>query len=175
MKLEKLKFKHLTATDAYRQESTINAGKAQDGHIAICNFRRSVVLFISIFLLCSFNVFSQDYLNTIKAWEGWKLGNVIKVSGSVKFGNEVTKAGGYTRYLIVNKIDGKPIDSSRTIQISYDEDLFSTLKNNDTITFLGYVSGSYCGIPDFNDYKIEYWQDEQFHFEFYFVFLKDDD
>lgn len=132
------------------------------------------ILLVSI-LLFSCNLFSQPSVNNIKIWDGWKLGNVIKVSGIIKYGNPLLKSDEENRYLNVQYIDDKLLDSSRTIQIAFNKELFSKLENNKTITLLGYLSGGYSGIPDFNNYDLEYWQDKAFHFEYYFVVLKEGD
>ncbi|MFH0867590.1 MAG: hypothetical protein V1904_15480 [Bacteroidota bacterium] len=114
-------------------------------------------------------------LNNISVWAGWKLGNVIKVSGIIKYGNSLEKTESEKKYLVVRKIDEILLDSSKTIGIGYDQELFSRFKNNDTVTFLGYITGGYTGIPDFNDYDLEYWSGVSFHFELYFVVLKESD
>lgn len=156
-----------------RRENYLNLSSYLFFKKAYWKLRIIFILCISLFPMFSFNVFSQTNFNNIKVWDGWKLGNVIKVSGVIKYGNPLLKSDEENRYLIVQKIDDKHLDSSRTIQISFNKELFQKLENNKTITLLGYVSGSYCGIPDFNNYDLEYWQDESFHFKFYFIVLKE--
>jgi hypothetical protein len=175
MEMNKSTLKHTTTIYPDRQESDLYIHKLQVSKTAMCNFRWTILFLISVFLILSSNVFSQANLNNIKVWEGWKLGNVIKVSGIIKYGDTLTKADGEKRYLIVQKIDEQPLDSSRTIKISYNKESFSKLNNGDTVMLLGYVSGGYNGIPNSNDYDIEYWQDMPFHFDLYFVVLKEGD
>lgn len=171
--MSKSTLKHLITIYSDRQERAPNFRKIANRQKVMFNFMRSILLLIAAFSMFSFKVFSQYDLNNIKVWEGWKLGNVIKVSGIIEYGNPLSKADYEKRYLIVNKIDEILLDSSQTMQIVYDENLFSRLKNNDTVTFLGYVKGGYDGIPNFNDYDLEYWQDVEFHFALYFIVLKE--
>ncbi|OFX34496.1 MAG: hypothetical protein A2X08_10325 [Bacteroidetes bacterium GWA2_32_17] len=157
----------------YREESKTNQSTYKLNKKAKSKLSKYSLFFICVLIMFSFNVFSQSNINNIKVWDGWKLGNIIKVSGVIKYGNPLLKSDEENRYLIVQKIDNQLLDSSRTIQISYNKELFQKLENNKTITLLGYVSGSFCGIPDFNNYDLEYWQDESFHFKFYFIVLKE--
>ena len=175
MKMRKSTLEHLIAIYAGRQERVPNLRHIANTKTGMCNLMRFIPLLFAVFSMFSFKVFSQDDFNNIKIWEGWKLGNVIKVSGIIKYGNPLLKDDYEKRRLFVQKIDEIPLASSQTIQIAYDKDLFSRLKNNDTVTFLGYVSGGYSGIPKSNDYDIEYWTDVGFHFALYFVVLKEGD
>lgn len=135
-------------------------------------FSGSVILILSVFMTYPLNGYAQSDLSNIKIWEGWKIGNVIKISGSVKYGNPLIKADEDKRYLVVKKIDDIALESSRSIEILYHKEFFSTLKDGETVTLLGYVSGGFHGIPKFNDYDLEYWQDASFQFDLYFVVLK---
>jgi hypothetical protein len=175
MEMNRSTLKHTTSFYADRQESNLYIHKLKADKTAICNFRGTFLFLLSVFIIFSFNVFSQANLNNIEVWEGWKIGNVIKVSGIIKYGNPLMKSDGEERYLIVQKIDEQPIDSSRTIKISCNPESLLKMNNCDTVTLLGYVSGGYFGIPNSNDYDIEYWQDKPFHFDLFFVVLKNDD
>lgn len=118
------------------------------------------------------NGYAQTDLNNIKIWEGWKTGNVIKVAGIIKYGDTLTKTDGENRYIEVQKIDGQVLESYKTIKIGHNQELFANLKNEQAVELLGYVSGGFSGMPSANNHKIEYWQDEAFHFELYFIVLK---
>jgi hypothetical protein len=136
------------------------------------DFRSSAMLFFSILMSSPFTGSSQENLNTIKIWEGWKIGNVIKVSGTIKYGDPMHKGEEDKRYLVVQSIDDKALESEKTIEILYHKELFSKIKDGEALALLGYASGGFSGIPNFNDYDLEYWQDKLFGFSLYFVVLK---
>jgi hypothetical protein len=140
---------------------------------------RSAILFFTFFILFVLPGKTQTVIANFNAkldttiWAGWKLGNVIKVTGIVKYGDSSLKENG-KRYILVQKIDGAALNPDKKIEIFYDEELFKKLKNNESVTLLGYVSGGYYGVPNFNNYYDEslLWQGVGFGFSLDFVVIK---
>ncbi len=136
------------------------------------DLRGSALLIFSILMTSPFTGASQENFNTIKIWEGWKTGSVIKVYGTIKYGDPKYKGEEDKRFLVVQQIDDIKPDAIKSIEISYHKELFSKAKDGEAVTFLGYVSGGFRGIPNFGNYDLEYWQDKSFGFSLYFIVLK---
>jgi hypothetical protein len=136
------------------------------------DLRGPALFIISILMTSPFTGASQGNFDNIKIWEGWKTGSLIKVNGTIKYGDQNYKGEEDKRYLVVQTIDDVKPDDSKTIEISYNKELFSKAKDGENVTLLGYVSGGLGGIPNFGDYELEYWQDKSFCFSLYLVVLK---